>query len=176
MGGYGSGWNRAKKTTVEECRVLDIATLLRRGALVPGAWTSGSWAWTYDGESSPHSTIGYEASLGDPEAAWLRLHYGIRDERLDYKVQLVTTKPPHGGPRWWFLCPLLRRDGGPPYQVAKLYLPPGGRWFGSRAGYGLTYTSSQESGQFRSLFRHLAAELGTDEAMVRRALGRRNFG
>jgi len=47
---------------------------------------------------------------------------------------------------------------------------PGERYFGSRAGYGLTYTSCQESGQFRSMFRQLAAEMGTDEKAVRAAL------
>ena len=57
-----------------------------------------------------------------------------------------------------------------PRRVAKLYLPPGERYFGSRDGYGLTYTSCQESGQFRGLFRHLAAEMGTDETAVRAAL------
>ncbi len=31
-------------------------------------------------------------------------------------------------------------------RVAKLYLPAGGKYFGSREGYGLTYTSCQESG------------------------------
>jgi hypothetical protein len=60
---------------------------------------------------------------------------------VDYKVRLVTTKPNYGGRRWWFICPLVRRDGGPPRRVAKLYLPSGGKYFGSREAYGLTYTS-----------------------------------
>jgi hypothetical protein len=40
---------------------------------------------------------------------------------VDYKVKLVTTKPNYGGHRWWFICPIVRRDGGPPRRVAKLY-------------------------------------------------------
>ena len=44
--------------------------------------------------------------------------------------------------------------------MAKLYLPPGGRYFGSREAYGLTYTSCQESGKFDGLFRQLAADMG----------------
>jgi hypothetical protein len=70
---------------------------------------------------------------------------------VDYKVRLVTTTPHYGGLRWWFICPLVRRDGGPPRRVAKLYLPPGGKYFGSREGYGLTYRSCQESGENRKL-------------------------
>jgi hypothetical protein len=39
----------------------------------------------------------------------------------------------------------VRRDGGPPRRVAKLYLPSGSKYFGSREAYALTYTSCQES-------------------------------
>jgi hypothetical protein len=79
----------------------------------------------------------------DTDNAWLRLHYRANGEAVDYKVQLVTTKPNYGGRRWWFICPIVRRDGG------KLYLPPGSKYFGSREAYGLTYTSRQESGKSR---------------------------
>jgi hypothetical protein len=52
--------------------------------------------------------------------------------------------------------------------VAKLYQPPGQVYFGSREAHALTYTSCQESHD--RLFRRLAAELGTSEATVRKAL------
>ena len=95
-----------------------------------------------------------------PDAGWLGLVAGGRERSVR----------PHRLQRWWFICPLQHQDGGPPRRVAKLYLPPGERYFGSRAGYGLTYTSCQESGQFRSMFRQLAAEMGMDEKAVRAAL------
>jgi hypothetical protein len=41
----------------------------------------------------------------------------------------------------------VRRDGGPPRRVAKLYLPSGSKYFGSREAYALTYASCQESGK-----------------------------
>jgi hypothetical protein len=172
MGGFGSGWQGPKKATVEASLILTASKLVRRKSLVPGARTFGSWGWTCEGEDKPHATIGYEANLVDLEAAWLRLHYQWRGEPVDYRVRLVTTKPTYGGLRWWFICPLERRDDGPPRRVAKLYLPPGSRYFGSRKGHGLTYTACQESGKFRGLFRLLAAEMETDEAMVRAALNR----
>ena len=74
---------------------------------------------------------------------------------MDYRVRLVTTQPTYGGRRWWLPCPLARRDGGPPRRVAKLYLPPVGRYFGSREAYELTSTSSQESGKYDGLYRRL---------------------
>ena len=106
----------------------------------------------------------------DPDAAWLRLTYTASGPAIDYRVGLVATQPAYGGRRWWFVCPLGRKNGDPPRRVAKLYLPPGGRYFGSREAYGLTYTSCQESGKFTGLYRRLAADMGTDEATVRRPL------
>ena len=70
--------------------------------------------------SEPHARIGYEANLVDPEAAWLKLTYTASGTAMDYRVQLVTTEPTYGGRRWWFLCPLVRQDGGPLRRVAKL--------------------------------------------------------
>ena len=170
MGGSGSGWRGAKNATVDDSLVLDMATLVRKRALVIGAWTSGSWGWKYEGDVTPHATIGYEANLHDQHNAWIRLHYPRNDVPVDYKVRLVATKPNYGGLRYWFICPLVRNDGGPPRRVAKLYLPPGAKYFGSREAYGLTYTSCQESGKFRRLFRDLALDTGMDEAAVRAAL------
>jgi hypothetical protein len=147
LGGYGSGWQGSKKATVEGSLVLTASALVRKKALVPGAQTAGSWGWTYEGEDGPHATIRYEADLRDTDNAWLRLHYRANGEAVDYKVQLVTTKPNYGGHRWWFICPIVRRDGGPPRRVAKLYLPSGSKYFGSREAYALTYASCQESGK-----------------------------
>ena len=116
------------------------------------------------------NALRYEADLRDTDNAWLRLHYRANGEAVDYKVQLVTTKPNYGGCRWWFICPIVRRGGGPPRRVAKLYLPSGSKYFGSREAYGLTYTSCQESGKSRGLFRRLAAEMGADEKAIIRLL------
>ena len=46
-----------------------------------------------------------------------------------------------------------------PDWMGMLYLPPGGKYFGSRQAHGLTYTSCQESGKYDGLFRRLAAAL-----------------
>jgi hypothetical protein len=170
MGGPGSGrWNgHDKRTTAEECLVLSIAQLFRQRAVLPGARTSGSCTWTRMGETKPYATIGFEADTVDPAQAWMRLLYTANHNPVDYRVRLTTTRPNFGGVRWWFICPLVRADGGPPRRVAKLYLPPAQIYFGSREAYRLTYTSCQESHD--RLFRRIAAELGTNEAIIRRAL------
>ena len=110
-----------------------------------------------------------------PNAATLRLIYTVNDEPMDYVIRLTWTVPRFGGRRWWFLCPLQRKDGGPPRRAAKLHLPAGGRYFGSRETYGLTYSSCRESGKFRSLHIRLAQEMGTDPAAIRAALKLKEF-
>jgi hypothetical protein len=56
--------------------------------------------------------------------------------------------------------------------VGKLYLPPGGRYFGCRHCYNLTYTSCQESRKYDSAFRFLANDTGYDFATVKRVMSR----
>ena len=56
--------------------------------------------------------------------------------------------------------------------MAKLYLPPGRKYFGSREGYGLTYRSCQESGKDRKFIAALVAETGMNTKAVRGALKR----
>ena len=87
MGGYGSGWQGAKKATVEGSLVLTASSLVRKKALVPGSWTRGSLDWTYDGDYEPHATIGYEANLTDESNSWLRLHYQASGEPVDYPAR-----------------------------------------------------------------------------------------
>ena len=47
-GGSGSGWQGAKKATVEDSLSLSMVALMTKRALVPGAWTRGSWQWSYE--------------------------------------------------------------------------------------------------------------------------------
>ena len=165
MGGHGSGWQGAKKATVESSLVLDAALLRRKAA---GSRITGSRIW--GASDAPSAIINYEADL-TPGNAWIRLHYQRNGELLDYKIRLVSTRPTYGGLRWWFICPSRRADGGP-RRVAKLYLPPGRKYFGSREGYGLTYRSCQESGKDRKFIAALVAETGMNAKAVRGALKR----
>jgi len=171
MGGFGSGFQGTRKCTVEDGLTLSMKALLDKGAFVPGKGTAGTWSWLYPGQE-PHASIQYTADLRDPAHAWCELRYAVRGAPVSCFVSLTTTTPRYGGRRWWFLCPRPRKDGGPARRVAKLHLPPGGRYFGSRESYGLTYQSSQENGKDRGLMARLAADLGTDPASIRRALRR----
>jgi hypothetical protein len=86
---------------------------------------------------------------------WVRLYYTLTrtQEHVDYKICLQTTRPYFGGFRWWFTCPLLRLRSPCNHWVSKLYLTPGGRYYGCRHCYDLTYQSCQESDKRVSFLR-----------------------
>jgi hypothetical protein len=52
---------------------------------------------------------------------------------------------------WVFRCPL----NGCARRTVKLYLPPGGRYFGCRECYGLTYRARQEHDKAMDAYRRL---------------------
>jgi hypothetical protein len=145
MGGFGSGrWGwHSKKTTVEDCKTLDLHQLAREGSFVAGRAASLRWL---RGEQETGS-IGYTVH---PRESGLLLVLSYRWSRADGEGQSVelpipleTTRPRFGGLRWWGRCPLAVSGVACRRRVAKLYLPPGECYFGCRVCHGLTYHSAQ---------------------------------
>jgi len=91
--------------------------------------------------------------------AWLRYdidHATQPTGPQHYPVSMVTTPCRFGGRRWWWICPATHR------QVAKLYLPNGGRQFLSR---GRGAYASQRQGpidRMHARSRKLYAKLGAE--------------
>jgi hypothetical protein len=102
----------------------------------------------------------------------VRLHYTFTrsGEKVDYRVRLLTTCLRHGTLRWWFACPLSVNGRPCGRRVGKLYLPPGGRYYGCRHCHRLTYRSCQESRKYDRLYRWLADDTGMDFDLVKRAM------
>ncbi len=175
MGGPGSGrlptFNT--KTTVEQCLVLAADRSLLGQFPEEGA-VRYSLTWRHGNREE--GSIGCCAMTRDGERR-LALRYRTtprqgESEQIEEPIELTWTPCRFGGRRWWFRCPLIRNGQLCGRRVAKLYLPPGGRYFGCRHCYDLTYTSAQEAHKYDRLFAHVAGELGTDwtPAMVKRAL------
>jgi hypothetical protein len=65
MGGFGSGryprWGVAK-TTVEECRALDVNEFNHEGLLAPGTRGTSTWTRTRNGEEEEVASIGHRRS------------------------------------------------------------------------------------------------------------------
>jgi hypothetical protein len=161
MGGYRSGrWGgHRKKTTVEESLVLTADSL--RPLLAGGRGSAGTLTFDHGKENFSLTETGMMEKNSEAD---LRVRYpvgsGENAREVDYYLRMVKTSPRIGGPRWYFLCPLMV-DGKPCLRrVLKLYRPPGQIYFGCRTCYRLTYTSSQESHKFDSLYKHLAASVG----------------
>src|SRR6478672_3479619 len=164
MGGYGSG-RRGGRPTVESAWRLDIDTLVRAGAIKPGAYVEGNLNLP---SRDDELAIEFESSATNPRNSWLRLRYAIRDywtgeqHQIDDKICLTASRPWFGGQRWWFVCPTENR------RVRKLYLPPGARRFRSRRAYRLAYASQREAVYDRAMRRasKLCRRLGGDSMMT----------
>lgn len=163
MGGNGSTrWNwHTKKETVEDCRVLSIFDLKRDGLLQPGTWQRGTWSWRDAFTQERTASLGYEVSTHRGNS-YLRVYYTItswdgQKSDYDYKIVLQESACHFGGVRWWFTCPLTTNGRVCNRRVGKLYLPPGGGYYGCRHCHDLTYRSSQESDKRVNALKHLGA-------------------
>ena len=149
MGGYGSGrqWGRS---VVEDARILDVDRLGQEGVIAPDLMCSGFRCWTDAATGEEVAAIRYEVETS-ADTGSLRLQYTITKRAtgekcpMDYRVELVTTRPHFGGVRWWLLCPLSGRS------VRKLYLHSVSDYFASREALGLTYRSCRESEADRAM-------------------------
>lgn len=135
-------WSWSDRHTVEECKVLSIFWLAQHGYLRPGR-KSGSIAWhSVLGTSSidVESVVGLAGESDHIRLSYVQTRLFGEPEKLGYRVHLVTTPCRFGGVRYWFICP----GQGCHRRVAKLYLPPGGRYFLCRHCYHLTYESRRQ--------------------------------
>jgi hypothetical protein len=150
------------RSTVEECLSIDIPWLSRHGYFC--GFKRGGIEWKNSlGEVT--SSIGVQVSVVEGfGGSYVRLQYsqtsnytGEKTE-LDYKIELVTTPCNFGGVRYWFICPLVTNSRACRRRVAKLYLPPGGKYFGCRHCYNLTYESCKEHDKRVDVLRKLPPE------------------
>ncbi len=159
MGGYGSGWHRGGRTTVEECLVAPAGKLTEGPRRAAASSWAGNLTWSRNDEVQ--SRIGFTLWLtGHAGTAHLRYTRTRAADDVEQPVGLTATPLPWGGVRWWFTCPLV--VGGRPCgrRVAKLYLPPGGRHFGCRHCYDLTYESAKEAHRFDAMYAQLGRSMG----------------
>jgi hypothetical protein len=175
MGGYGSGRKGySAKTTVEDCRSIDATRWQREGILRASTSSyGGRWIWSDPYTREERASIGHESDC-DATFGSVRLNYTVTRQGekfpLDYKVQLATTQTPWRTLRWWFICPLVVNGRACGRRVRKLYLPGGGKYFGCRHCYDLTYTSCQESHKYDACLSAVGAPMGLSAREVGKLL------
>lgn len=159
------------RDTVEDCKSISVFWLNKYNYF--RGYNAGGMRWTnYAGEET--GSIGFSVSI-DGYAGIIRFQYThtsrFTNEKTDlgYEVGLVSTPCRYGGKRWWFICPL----DGCGRRVAVLY--SGGKYFGCRHCYDLTYESCQDSHKFDSMFKSMGSDLGVSPQMVKEALKMRGL-
>ena len=174
MGGSGSGRPSGDgRITVEECLTLDVNKLFSDPRLKAGIRAQGQLCWTTNFPGKVTPSLNFDINTLDPSYLSICLSYIMlpQKEEIHLDIRLETTRPYFGGLRWWFCCPLIRRDGNPcDRRVVKLRLPPGGKYYGCRECYDLTYTSCLESHQFDGLYARIAGDIGLTPSRVKRIL------
>lgn len=147
------------RLTVEDCLALDIAILktqFRENRAVEGLYR---WLGANGAETA---VVGYRVIPGYPSGPALELRYLLGSSRnpVEYTVQITTTPTNFGQSRYWLVCPLVRNGVQCLKRAGKLYLPPGGRYFGCRGCYNLTYDSTKNhDGRVDAMLRLPAEEL-----------------
>ena len=157
----------SKKNTVEDSTKLSIAKLKEFGLLEGYRSTTLTWTWSLSGHKS---SIGIFVNVLD-EPYYAKLNYTITDRNsgektdYDYKIGLTTTPCHYGGVRYWFICPLVRNGVPCGRRVGTLFLSSGGKYFGCRHCYDLSYESRNECclGRFGQLGYVLKAERQVEE-------------
>ena len=172
MGGHGIGKPRRKKMTIEHCRRIRADPLARAGFLAADLHRLGSMSWPDHDPARDHSPIDIEVRTSDEGTGTLRLSYTLSGtrERVDYEIDLQTTRPRLGGLRWWFTCPLSIADRPCRRRCGILYAPPKARYFGCRTCHDLTYQSCQESGCYDPALRRLSARTGIPPRELKRIM------
>ena len=142
VGGPGSGrWHgHQRRPLVEEHLAIDLVDLRRSGALLREGF-SGTLEWTTQpaGERLGVALL----RLGPNHDGLRELElYVIRPGQKDTcaRPRLAKFRPPLGGERWFFRCPVPGCDR----RALKLYLEPDGERFGCRGCLGLIHRSARE--------------------------------
>jgi len=147
-----------KKDTVEEAIRLSIFKLKKFGLLCGYAATTLTWT---------HRLSGHKSSIGilvDTENLYAKVNYTITDRNTDektdydYKISLTATPCNFGGVRYWFICPLSVNGVYCGRRTGTLYLASGGRYFGCRHCYNLSYERLKDN--MNSFTKALNAGLG----------------
>jgi len=157
MGGI---WRKTlSRYTVEQCRELSAAALMRDGLLRPDQRASTTMTWTSGETGKLRFALRCEAHTGC-DSGTLRLRYerAKYGETFDYLIRLTTTPLPWGGLKWWFTCPLSKHEVPCRRRVGKLYLL--GRYFACRHCHELTYQSCQDSNKFDRCRGAMGAPMG----------------
>ena len=170
MGGPGSSRWRIyykRRGTVEDCWMIPTSKLKGSFSELPTTPPAGYCQAVKIGSGTLKRVYYWVDPRGsDDGQPLLKLVYNCSNPfspKVELDLELTYTYPNYGGRRWWFRCPLVREKGGVcGKRVAKLWLPPGQRYFGCSECHELTYKCSLECHDLDGLF-SMMGDGGADE-------------
>ena len=133
-------------TTVEHCLVLSIYELKRRGFLDQLRGTQAEFEWkNYFEVTKGRAKLFVTEDLTQVHLSHEFSELGSKRtvESDGYSVSLASLDCRYGGNRFYFICPLWKHGVYCGRKVAKLYCPPGAKFFGCRYCHDLSYDSRQ---------------------------------
>ncbi len=139
-------WSHSSRLTTEDCKSISVKFLKDHHYFDVEGIRHGGMNWSRGGVKTGSISFTVSTIEGDEYIRFLYTqtdnHSGEKTD-LDYKVRLTSTPCHFGGRRWWFVCPLVVNGRDCNHRVGVLYLG-GGKYFGCRQCYNLTYRSSKE--------------------------------
>jgi len=105
-----------RRPRMEDALALDIRTLSERGLLAPGR-NQGTMTCTVRGHTFTESL---QVAI-DGDRGLMTISALVPDaaaQSAPQAIRLVTSCPPLGGRRWWFVCPLSGRRAWKLYKLA----------------------------------------------------------
>ena len=148
-------WYYNKKDEADDYHKITTSWLYKYGYLAKGTYSNhGGITWTW-GLSENKSSVSYNTCTihEDEKFPSIRFMYTQTDRHtevktdFDYLVRLEPTPCNYGGVRWWFICPLVSNGVACNRRVGALYL--GGKYFGCRHCYNLSYESRNKNRRYR---------------------------
>lgn len=165
----------SKKDEADWLNKLDISWLKAQGYL--DGWKSGTITWT---RGEYKTSIGITVNVSSYEqSGYANLYYTHtgRDNvktKIDYKVELTTTPCNFGSVRYWFVCTLYSNGVYCGRRVRTLYC--GGKHFGCRHCYNLSYMSRNQNTRYKHFPLFRAIEIGSRIDKLRERIKRSHYG
>lgn len=115
-----------QRVCLESSLKLDLHELMRKGCIVPGAYSKFSLRWTDNYWDEDITSAEFTAHMAHQ-------HEGRLDVNMDDRQQTIFLVPRarrFGGHQWYFVCPAMNRC------CSVLWMPPGATHFCSREAWG----------------------------------------
>ncbi len=102
MGGYGSGWQRGSRRTVDGSLQVHIGWLVRQCPIREGKW-SKSLSWMFRGKEI--GSIGYRLTRDTEKPTEILLSFARDGESCREPLNLTYQRMPKGGIKTYAICP-----------------------------------------------------------------------